>query len=434
MPYLRFHRSELVKTGTLPLDAFDLDAEELHARFRWARRSGHPRYLWPEVPYAEWQSGLEIIADATARVLAEVGGSPRPVTVARTDGVRQEALGVASFTSGMGPLLGRWIEDGWLEAPADIGELFLFHLAHGRARADAADAVLRDVLERLWRAGIPTTLLKGAYTGRLLFPEPGTRPAQDLDLVVAPALFGEAERVLAEGRYVRAAQQWGPVRSDWVPPGRSPAPASLHVTHTRNPLNVDLHSSHARKVFGIRTLDLAPTRASDLVHLPDLPGDVSAVRGPILGMTIAAHASEDLQGLQLLRLVELILLSRAEGADRVFGEEALARARSLDALRFVYPAVALAERLAPGTVHEGFLAAAHADAPARMRTIVGEMTPANAQRLGAPSVAERFMAVRGPWELLRRVGHFLLPTSVGASPGRLLLLYAERWFRLLRRR
>ena len=60
-------------------------------------------WLWPDVPPAEWQQSVRAIAGATKDVLAG--------KQAMLSG-RAEALSVAGYTSGMGPLLGWWIDKG----------------------------------------------------------------------------------------------------------------------------------------------------------------------------------------------------------------------------------------------------------------------------------------------------------------------------------
>ena len=91
----------------LPLDALDLDAAEIAARFTWARRRGHPDYLWPDVPPERWRYALEDIERVARKVLR---GGPAPIRWELDPDLDAKAVGVAAFTSGMGPLLGYWID------------------------------------------------------------------------------------------------------------------------------------------------------------------------------------------------------------------------------------------------------------------------------------------------------------------------------------
>jgi hypothetical protein len=83
----------------LPLDAFDLAPAEVKRRFRWAAQQGNPYWLWPDIAVADWVSALERITQVTSEVL--LAGRARSAL----DG-DPAALGVAGFTSGMGPCWG----------------------------------------------------------------------------------------------------------------------------------------------------------------------------------------------------------------------------------------------------------------------------------------------------------------------------------------
>ena len=420
----------------LALDHLDLPPDEVAVRFRWGHRRGHPRYVWPDVPIPTWRTALEAIAEATSRVLSSgTVASASPPSLTLPAGVDAQALGVAAFTSGMGPLLGRWVEEGRLAASMEVAALLDLHLRHGRLRAARAGSMLQDVCTRLEAGDVPVALLKGIQTGTLYFPEPGTRPATDVDLVVPEKVIGKAEAVLEAAGY-RKMESWrDPIRSEWMPPNGSTRVPSLEVWHADGPLNVDLHAGFTRQISGLRTLDLAPKSRDDTVQFADLPGRPRGLAPPLLVLTLAAHASEYLEGLKLVRMVELALISRAAGPDGVFNERLLERAHSLDALRFVYPAVAMTDRLVPGTVGRAFLEAARADAPARMIQIVDRLTPGSAQGVKGRGVAELFMAARGPIEHLRRLTHLVLPLlSTDLSPGRIAAFYARRWFGFLGRR
>ncbi len=385
--------------------------------------------MWPDVPVAAWRQGLEVVAHVTSRALGTpAAGVPIHVELPASG---LPGFGVAVFTSGMGPLMGHWLEEGTLEAEEPVRKLLAEHLRHGRARATRMRTLLERIAAGFDEHDLPMTLLKGSHTGETYFPEPGTRPLHDVDIAVPRDRFEVAERVLADMGFTKTGSQPGPIRSDWSEPADRRLPVSLALTHEHSPLSVDLHGSHRRKLFGIRTLDLSPSR-EDLVLRSDLPGQVHAVDGPLLALTVATHASEDLEGMQILRLVELCLIRRTWAGAPVYGPEALERARALGALRFTYPALALTERLVPGTVDPDYLDAAATDAPRRMHRIVDGLSPASGQRIAHHTLAERFMAAKGPLELLRRTAHLLVPTSTGFSLGRLTRLYKERWFRLRR--
>ena len=111
----------------------EISADELRRRVLWARRQGRPAWLWPDVLIADWRRALKAIEQAAGAVLA--GRS-----AARLCG-EPAAVGLAGYTSGMGPLLGLWIEQGSLSADGFVAALMERHLEHNRLRARRMTAV-----------------------------------------------------------------------------------------------------------------------------------------------------------------------------------------------------------------------------------------------------------------------------------------------------
>jgi hypothetical protein len=136
----------------------------------------------------------------------------------------------------------------------------------------------------------------------------------------------------------------------------------------------------------------------------------------------------------MIRLVELVYVLRSDMREAADWAALAALLRGLAAERFAYPALLLAERLAPGTVDPAFLERLAAAAPRRMRAILAALTPATAQRLERLDLSERFMWSAGPAEHARRVLYMLVPGGVSAPPRRLARIYGARTWRLLRRR
>ena len=106
----------------------EIRTDEVRRRFVWARRQGRPAWLWPEVPIEAWRLAMEAMGKVTAAILA---GEPAPPL----DGDPQ-ALGLAGYTSGLGPLLGLWLEQDRLQADEAIAAIMARHLAHNRIRAE----------------------------------------------------------------------------------------------------------------------------------------------------------------------------------------------------------------------------------------------------------------------------------------------------------
>src|SRR5690606_16420622 len=171
-------------------------------------------YVWPRVPVGRWLAcAREIERIARARLLDE-NALPR---VELPPGATAEAFGVAAFSTGMGPLLGYWIEAGALRAPLEVADLLALHLAHGRRRARRQQGSLREALDALATASVTATVIKGAHTGASYCPEPGARPGADVDLVVARRDIAAAEAALAAAGFTRGTRQSRPYKCDWIP-------------------------------------------------------------------------------------------------------------------------------------------------------------------------------------------------------------------------
>ena len=405
----------------------ELDATEVERRLRWGRERGHPGFVWPEVSVDAWRAALREIEEVAREVLG--GGRAR---LEPRDPPELRALGVAAFTSGTGPLLGWWIDSGAVSAGGSVASLLRLHLAHGRARAERSQAALVRAAEALAEAGIRPLVIKGGHTGRVHFPEPGTRPAADVDLVVGPERFAEAEGALAAAGFTPTGRQLRPLKSDWLAPGSSDAPRSLEVAHAESQYALDLHSVLDRNFFGVRTVGLPGARTRPA---PELGAPVDVLEQPALLALLALHASEGLHGLTLVRLVELALVARRDRASGALdGGNLLRLLDRAGARRFVYPALVLTEKLAPGTFEPALLEAVTYAATPRMRRVVEGLRPADAHRPEELSLRDRFMWCDGPADHLRRALHMLLPAPAGRSPGKLAAIYGERVRRVARGR
>src|SRR5687767_9469789 len=99
-------------------DALDLSPDEVNARMRDARARGQPFFPWPDLTPGDWRASLGAIQTAVSEALArDERADVTPVRLEAPAGPR--ALGIASFTSGTGPLLGFWFESGHLTSDAD---------------------------------------------------------------------------------------------------------------------------------------------------------------------------------------------------------------------------------------------------------------------------------------------------------------------------
>ena len=389
----------------LALSAFDVTAEEFRERIAWAESTLTPRWLWPEMDPADWRRALRAIESA-ARDVMTLGAAREPL-----DG-DPAAIGLAGFTSGMGPLLGYWIEQGQLAASAPVAAVLDLHLRHNRLRmarmAERAAAVARALAAE----GVSVTVLKGMHTAFAYFPDPGTRPLSDVDMFVASDADAEqANAYFERSGFVLRHHSFR--EHSWRPAAVPAEARSLLLAHADDPWSIDLHNS----------LDQFPARGAPPVRLDAIaaavpmtlwPIDVAAraLGQPLLLLQLAVHASCGFDNLTMIRLVELALVARRDIATGELQWPAfLDIAEQAGGLGVACPALMLCEALVPGTIPAAVLASCAKAAPRRVRKRLARLTPASAQSLDRRSLAEHFMWSRGWRGLARQVRLDLAPAA-----------------------
>jgi hypothetical protein len=405
----------------LPLDAFDLAEEAVRERFDRAVRQGHPHWLWPGTSVAAWQTALMQFERVARQVLTE-GQACEPLHG------RAEDVGVAAYTSGMGPLLGAWLREGLIAAPPRIAAMLDLHHRHNRLRMERMARRATAVVDALARAGVEVVVLKGMDTAWSLFPDPATRPLSDIDLLVDPAAELAADAVLREMGFVAGAVGRYPPARNWRSADAPVLPRTLTFVHHDDPWSVDLQTSLNRRYsFGAPVIMLDRIRSSATLEPWGLSPGGSTLAGEARAIHLAVHASCGLQSLSLLRLVELIVAIRSAAR---FGWGRFAElAERAGALAMTYPALHLAEQLAPGTVPAEVLARCERAVPRRVRSVIARLAPHSAQRVLRCSLEERFMWSPSPWRRLIQIVRELHPPGlpVAALPS----IYRARAWRLL---
>ena len=401
----------------------EIQTEEVRRRFAWARRQGRPAWLWPDVPIVAWRSAMEAIAGATAAILAGERG-------VRLEG-GPDAIGLAGYTSGMGPLLGLWLEQGRLEASEPVAITLGRHLTHNRLRAARMETAAARIVGRLASRGIETLVLKGAHTAAAYFPEPGARPASDIDLLVSAREARAAEAVMRDcGLALKGRSQW---ECCWVDPSARDEPRSLTYVHAEDPWSIDLHNALNISV-GRGTLLAELDRARPMASASRWPVDPRGrvLDQPLLLLHLAAHAGAGWQNLTLLRQYELVQVIRRDlAAARLSWDAFLEIGARTGALGYAYPALRLADKLAPGTVPDEVLDRCGAHAPRAVRRALEQLTPATAQRIDRTSLGEHFMWAQGWQGRLRLLASDILPSVRWPEFRR---IYEERAWRLIRGR
>lgn len=413
----------------------ELGPEEVRQRFAWARRKGHPRYLWPDVPIPTWRAALQRLEQVTGYVLS---GDPASLEV--TSGIQLRALGIAAFTSGLAGILGVWIERGDVNADDDVAALFRLHLRHARERAERAAIELVRVVDVLSAAGLGVLAVKSSHTSRVYFPEPAARTAADIDVVLlsrdgceaADDAPKAAERALEAAGYVLTHRIWKHPHTEWLCPGSNPLPRSLELFHADSPYKVEVHRSLDRN-YVVRGIEWGAIDSYLRVE-PRLAAGVRVLREPLLLCHQLTHASRGLEHLTLIRLLEIALIVRADTAlGQLDWAEILALLEAREAIALAWPALELTERLVPGTVPEDVLARARLEAHPALHRVIDDLRPADAQRPDVLSLVERFMWCSRPSHYVRRAMHSALPWSAVRSPRRIANVYRDRLFRAVGR-
>jgi hypothetical protein len=369
------------------------------------------------------------IAELTHTVL---NGATTPPKLEATRGGEVTATGIAAFASGMGPLLGHWIERGTITADPELEALLARHLDHGRRRAVNLHTQLHRLLQALNERRIIPTVLKGLHTSQCYFPEPGTRPCADIDLLVPPDQSHEAQGALrATG--LDKLQSPAPGQTEWGLAGGSRSPQSLELDHASNPWAVDLHTS-----VDIRYLWGLWARFGNRPYTMTRPWKVDGCRGsvftqPLLAAHLAVHAAFNFHQLRLIRLVELVLVLRHDTGNGTLTWDALAGLLAdTKTARFAYPALELCERLAPGTVDPDFRDEMMSASTRRTQRMVEQQHVSGADAFIRKSLDNKFMWAKGPKELALNTVDFLWPAAGPRSLGPRLAMYRRRVHMLLR--
>lgn len=414
-----------------------MPAHAIAERVERFRRLNDPAVLWPEVAEPAFRAALEEIARVSGALLSPPPQPPQQLDVHPE--LSATAFGIAAFASGMGALLGYWCETGRLRAPHQLAELLARHLDHGRRRAERLKAEVGRLLAALGERGIDVVLLKGAHTAYEYFPEPGTRPMADIDVLARPADLPAARQVLGELGFVAINTEALPHRSDWARPDER-AVHSVELDHVDNPWSIELHASLDRMY--------SPGVIARFDHRAAVQGEMRRDFGrparvlpqPLLMAYLLCHASSHLATLPLLRPAELVLVARRDFPSPAAWADLENLLTATRTARFAYPTLTLAERLVAGTAPPDVLDRLARHASRRLRRYVAGMTPAGAQRLEPfrPDYSPIWAASLG--ERLAYLLHLVWPrTPAGALPPREALARQlgrvhRLWHTIVRRR
>ncbi len=324
------------------------------------------------------------------------------------------ALSVIAFSSGIGPLFGYWCESGRVTAETAVGKLLALQLEHGRLRARRLRAALDAVLDALVARGVMVTLLKGMHTAYQYFPDPGTRPLSDVDLLVGPRDWNQAQAALAALGFTEQRAENAPHQSHWIAADAGQV-HSLEYEHADNPWSIDLHRSVDRMPFERLPTTLGPPGAGDLEPWTAFSQPAHVLTEPFLFAYLALHASGHFYTISQLRLIELVLVAQRDFVGRRERWSALGALLARTGTgRFVFPALELAERFVPGTLDPDLRGQVAKGTPRRLRRLVKAINPASAQRLHPlPGLRERFVWIASVREAAAMLCWLLWPPHGG---------------------
>ena len=397
----RASSSEDPAAGATPADAPPGDIEQ---RAKAWLASGNPEDLWPSADVARLPLAAAAIEKATSAILAG-----RSTSLGAADGSDAKEISLAALPTGAGPFLGWYVERGVLDVSAQLGRLLARHLEHGRRRIDRITSKGLPVLAALREGGVDPCVIKGFHAAHVYFPESGIRPFADIDVIIDPSNIPRADRILSSLGFIGDPMIDVPYKRSWSPPGEDGRTWSLEYWHERSHWKIEIHDRinfEDLTRYGV-TLDAAELM-NGLWNLNNVPIRVPVQ--PLLFVILATHLSVELYERRLIRLIELALMVRRDlesgDLDWREAENLLDRLR---AKRFAYPALALVERLAPGTIDGGLLSRAKRDATRLTRYVVDRITPATPLLADRVSLAHRLMWVSGATEAIRRVGLMVGP-------------------------
>jgi hypothetical protein len=336
-------------------------------RVQASYRSGDLDDLWPDFTAAQRRAASKQIRAVVMDVLA---GSERPA-FANLGATEARCIGVAAFAAGMGPLLGYWIERGVIEASEPVRTVLGEHLEQGARRIAMLRQRVAAVVRAMREAGVDPILLKGMHLGAEYFPHPSTRTASDIDFLLHPLDAGKAATVLSGMGFTETVRSSFGRRSTWTHPTASRIPHSIEMDVVDNPWTIDLLVALERWYFRGTRRDLGNAVFDTTRRVEVESESVRVLDQPYLAAFLALHASSHLRSMQMVRLLELVWVIRRDHASgRLSFEELDSLFERTDTGRFVYPALALADELAPGTVDPVLLNRLAKETSARMHRVL----------------------------------------------------------------
>jgi hypothetical protein len=380
--------------------------EQIARRIGDFERTQNPAALWPGLgESARVAAGREL-----ERVTRLVLNGTISIALDPESRHTAYALGIAGHTTGVGPVIGKWIEYGRVTARADVSVVFAEHLNQSRRRYERMEHEVLPALDALLARSITPVVLKGFHTSRTYYDEAAARRMTDVDLLIPADRVKDAEAALGAAGFTADSTALSPYKRDWLGPGVDPRLHSIELSHERSKWVLEMHASLDRVYHPGAVARLNSVR-DDVVRLSISGRDVLALSPSASVVYLACHCAQELDGIRLLRVFEIVSVLRRAGARGELDWDAvlstLVRTRSA---RFAYPALALVNDLDPGVVDDRVLALGRKRSTWAAKHTVARLSPAGGS-LDERGVIRQLMWTRGPVSIATRLLRNLWPAA-----------------------
>ena len=196
------------------------------------------------------------------------------------------------------------------QLPGDLRERLEHYYIDCRFSLDRGLYTLRQAAEVLHRAGLEFILLKGPSISIPFYPDPATRPLQDLDLLVRESDHTEAIRALEALSYRQDRPE-----SEYA---KGTMTQRLLLPHTKDLLPVEVHWDVVNSLALRRCLGMTPERAFATATEDHQLGDgIRVLAPPLRFVHTCVHAVHQHQLSRLIWLLDVLQMIRCQPLDTV---------------------------------------------------------------------------------------------------------------------
>lgn len=284
-----------------------------------------------------------------------------------------EKFTVSAIVLGLAPLIQRRLRESNVALPPRASARLLAAGRAAAARQDAILAQLAEVLDACAGAHVDLIALKGIYLATHVYPVPGMRPMNDIDVLVRPEQLPALEALLLRLGY--EAHYKSPERgarvvkhtSTFRKPGGDGATPNPYLSASAE-RTLEPHTSLEESWFGLRA-DVTPGvwERSVPIGFPGIAAPARALCPSDLLLHLSVHLTFHLiMGYpSLVQLVDLLMLSGALAPQD--WQSVVPRARTHRVSPFVYAALRLAWLALHAPIPGEVIGALAAATPPRVR-------------------------------------------------------------------